>query len=187
MADARTVKSQQALIQSGLILLNKNKGISLSDIAKEANVGRATLYRLYDSKEALVEAIAVWCLTKFDSATQFIDEQARSHMQAIEMMFSALMPLTEEFRFIAELDYFAGSSKAIENIIEQQDKELIQLIDDAKQHGEIDATLPTTWLLHLINGLFFAGWYQQEQEGFSPADAAALAIESFKRVASPKT
>ena len=63
MADARTVKSQQALIQSGLILLNKNKGISLSDIAKEANVGRATLYRLYDSKEALVEAIAVWCLT----------------------------------------------------------------------------------------------------------------------------
>lgn len=185
MADARTVKSQQALIRSGLVLLNKNKGISLSDIAKEAGVGRATLYRLYDSKEALVEAIAVWCLEQFDSATQFIEKEAKSHMQAIQMMFDALMPFTEAFRFIAELDYFSGSSEKIARIIEQQDKELLQLIDDGKRYGEIDKTLPTTWLLHLVDGLFYTGWYQQEQEEFTAKQASELAFESFRRVASP--
>lgn len=185
MADARTVKSQQALIRSGLVLLNKNKGISLSDIAKEANVGRATLYRLYDSKEALIEAIAVWCLEQFDSATQHIEKEARSHMQAIQMMFDALMPFTEEFRFIAELEYFSGCSDKIERIIEQQDTELRQLIDDAKRHGEIDKGMPTTWLLHLVDGLFYTGYYQQEKAGFSAKQAAELAYESFRRIASP--
>ena len=60
-----------------------------------------------------------------------------------------------------------------------------QLIDDGKRYGEIDKTLPTTWLLHLVDGLFYTGWYQQEQEEFTAKQASELAFESFRRVASP--
>ena len=120
MADARTLKSQQALIQAGLKLLNKNNEITLSDVAKEAGVGRATLYRLYENKEALVEAISLYCLQTFEEITQPIEKKAKSCLHAFDMMFELIMPFTEESQFLAGLEYFSEFSPKIEKIIEKQ-------------------------------------------------------------------
>lgn len=181
MVDARTIKSQHALIQAGLKLLNKNKEITLSDIAKEAKVGRATLYRLFDNKEALIEAIALYCLQKFDEVTQPIEQRATSYLHSFELMFELLMPFTEESQFLAELEYFSEYNPKLEQIIERQNNEICQTLDEAKHHNEIDKSLPTTWLLHYIEGLFYTGWCQQRQYNFSPKQASDLAFKCFKR------
>lgn len=181
MADARTAKSEQALIQAGLKLLNKNKEITLSEIAKEAGVGRATLYRLYDNKEALVEAIALFCLKKFEEVTAPIEKSAQSCLHAFEMMFKLIMPFTDESQFLASLEYFSEYSPKIKKIIEQQNKELITLIDSGKSLGEIDKSLPTSWLLNYVDALFYTGWCQQKQHDFSPKQASDLAINCFMR------
>lgn len=181
MADARTLKSQQALIQAGIRLLNKNKGITLSEIAKEAGVGRATLYRLYPNKEALIEAIALFSLNKFEEVTRPIQKSAHSYLHAFEMLFELLMPFTEEAQFLAGLEHFSEYSPRIEQIVQQQDLELCQLIEDAKAQGEIDKSLPSSWLLHYVNALFYAGWCQQQQQGVSAKQAADLAVKCFRR------
>ena len=185
MADARTIKSQQALIKAGLKLLNKNKEITLSDIAKEAGVGRATLYRLYENKEAIVEAIALYCLQKFEEVTQPIDDSARSCLHAFEMLFELVMPLNDESQFLAELEYFSKGSAKIDEIIEQQEQELSQLIDTGKTEGVIDKGLPNSWLLNYVDALFYTGWCQQKQHGFSAKQSSDLAFECFKRTVSP--
>ncbi len=182
MTDARIIKSQRALMSAGIKALNKNKGITLSEIAKEAGVGRATLYRLYDTKEALVEAIAIWCLQTFDEETKTIEDSASSYLHAFELLFEVLMPFTEEFRFLSELEYFSEYSPNIRAITEQQDNTLRELIESAKLAGEIDPSIPTSWVLNLINALFHAGWCQQEQNGASSKEASELAYVSFQRV-----
>lgn len=187
MADARTQKSQRALIQAGLKLLNKNKEITLSDIAKEAGVGRATLYRLYENKEALIEAIALFCLQKFEDITQPIEKSAKSCLHAFEIMFELLMPYTEEAQFLAGLEYFAEYSPEIEKIIEQQDKELCELIDYGKSTAEIDKDLPTSWLLNYVDALYYTGWCQQKQHDYTAKQASDLAFECFKRTVKPKS
>ena len=185
MVDARTVKSQHALIQAGLKLLNKNKEITLSDIAKEAGVGRATLYRLYENKEALVEAIALFCLQKFEDATQPIEQSAKTYLHAFEMMFELLMPFVDELQFLTDLEYFSEYSPEIERIIAKQDQELRRVIDEGKSHGEFDNSLPTSWLLDYIDALFYTGWCQQKQHGGTPKQASRLAFECFKRTVYP--
>ncbi|REL30102.1 TetR/AcrR family transcriptional regulator [Thalassotalea euphylliae] len=185
MVDARIVKSQQALVLAGLTLINKNKEISLSDIAKSAGVGRATLYRLYTSKEALIEAIALHCLQVFEQATQPIEAQATSAMHAFELLFSLAMPLTAELQFLMTLDYFADDIPEVNRIIAEQDQELWDLIEQAKQAGELDNSLPTSWVLNLIEGLFYAGWVQQEEYQASAAQAASLAFRSFSKAVQP--
>lgn len=179
MADVRTQRSQQALILAGLKLLNKNKEITLSDIAKEAGVGRATLYRLYSSKEALIEEIALNCLQTFQQATKPIDDLAKSYLHAFELMFELTMPFTEEMQFLASLDYFSAQSPEIQKIIAQQSKEISELIEASKCNKEISEALPTSWLANYLDGLFYAGWAQQKQEGYSAKQAADLAFKCF--------
>lgn len=186
MADARTIKSQQALIQAGLKLLNKNKEITLSDIAKEAGVGRATLYRLYENREALVEAIALHCLQNFEELTKPVEKKASSCLHAFQMMFELIMPFIEESQFLADLEYFSEFSPKIEKIIKKQDKELMKLIDYGKLLGEIDKTLPTSWLLNYVDALFYTGMCQQKHHNYDAKQASDLAFECFRRSVSTK-
>lgn len=180
MADVRTQRSEQALIQAGLKLLNKNKEITLSDIAKEAGVGRATLYRLYSSKEALVEEIALNCLQTFDQATQPIDDLAKSYLHAFELLFELAMPFTEEMQFLASLEYFSEQSPEIQKIVNKQSKEITELIEAAKRYKEISKDLPTSWLAHYVDALFYAGWAQQKQQGYTAKQASDLAYRCFR-------
>ena len=178
--DARIKKSHNALMEAGLRLLNQNKEASLSDIASAAGVGRATLYRLFSNKEELVKAIAMHCLDLFDEATAPLDSQARSVMHYMELLFQVTMPMTEEFQFLMDLDYFANEIPEVDAIIKETDEELIELFDEGKREGSIDQDLPSTWLKCYIEGLFVAGWLQQKEQGFSAEECARLAFRCFK-------
>lgn len=185
MVDARVQKSKLALIEAGLKLINVNKEISLRDIATEAGVGRATLYRLFSSKEALVEEIALFCLQKLDDASAPIEENAKSNMHAFELLFHYLMPMTKEFQFLLGLDYFAEEIPQVQSIIDRQDQELYAFINSAKEDGELQKNMPTTWIANFIEGLFYAGWVQQEEHGATTEEAASLAFTCFKRALKP--
>jgi len=181
MVDIRVKKSQQALVSAGLHLLNKNKEASLSEIAKHAEVGRATLYRLFKSKEALVEAVALSCLQTLDEATDPIEKQATSSMHAFELLFELTMPYTEEAKFLASLDYFSEDMPKVNKIIDKQNKELGSLITYAKKQGAIDDTLPTSWILDFIDALFYTGYMQQTEHNSTAKQASELAYRCFYR------
>lgn len=187
MVDARIQKSKDALILSGLNLINKNKEVSITEIAKDAKVGRATLYRLFSSKEVLVEAIALHCVNIFTETTAPIDKLAKSHLHAIALLFEFALPLTQESQFLASLEYFSEKIPEVESIIAQQDQALLALFEGAKAEGSIDKNIPTSWLLNLVEGLFFAGWLQQTKNGMSAKQTAELAFNCFVGAVTNKT
>lgn len=184
--DARARRSQRALLRAGLELLNSNAEASLSDIASHAGVGRATLYRQYETREILITAIAVDCLETIDKVTAPIETQAKSAMEAIQMLFERVMPLTQEFQFLLNVDRLVENDPKINEINEKQKMEMIELVEYAKKMGEIDKALPTSWVVNMIEGLFYIGWWQQKEEKFSPGEVAKLAFISFSKGVSTK-
>ena len=178
--DARIQKSHNALMEAGLRLLNQNKEASLSDIASAAGVGRATLYRLFSNKDELVKAIALHCLELFDQATTPLESKARSVMHFMELLFETIMPMTDEFQFLMDLDYFADDIPEVEEIANQIDKEMIELFDEGKREGSISKDLPSTWLNSYTEGLFISGWLQQKEHGADAKECARLAFRCFK-------
>jgi len=183
--DARVKKSTEALINAGLRLLNKNKETSLSEIAAEAGVGRATLYRLYKNKEELVKAIAMFCIQEYDKAIEPVDKKAKSYMHAFELLFQYSMPLTEQFQFLLSLDYFAPTIPEVEAIFEKQSEEMLALIEAAKKEGSVDKALLSEWINNFIEGLFYASWIQQKEHGTSSEEAARMAFLCFRRAVTP--
>jgi AcrR family transcriptional regulator len=177
--DARAKRSQLALLKAGLELLNKNPEASISDIAAHAGVGRATLYRRYETRENLISSIAVNCLQTINEVTAPIEQTATTTMEAIQMLFELAMPLTQEFQFLINLDQFIEKDPKIAAINEKQKNDMIALVEYGKKKGEINKSLPTNWILHLIDGLFYIGWQQQKEDNSSPKEAAKLAFATF--------
>lgn len=179
--DARAKKSQKALLKAGLALLNSNPEASLSDIAIHAGVGRTTLYRQYETREKLIAAIAIDCLETVDDVTAPIEQDAKTAMDAIRLLFELAMPLTQEFQFLANLDQLAESDPEIARINEKQKQELVDVVKYGKKKGEINGSLPTSWIVNLIEGLFFIGWQQQTKEGSPPNEVAKMAYTVFSQ------
>ncbi|MEW2381974.1 TetR/AcrR family transcriptional regulator [Micromonospora sp. NPDC047707] len=70
-ADAR--QNVEKIVQAAVTCLGRNAEASMNDIAREAGVGRVTLYAHFSSREALVEAALVRLLGQGDEVLEAID------------------------------------------------------------------------------------------------------------------
>lgn len=179
--DARAKRSQDALLRAGLELFNINPEASLSDIAAHAGVGRTTLYRQYETREKLLRAIAVHCLESIESATAPIETEATSVLGGIRLLFELAMPLTQELQFLINLDQMLENDPEVAAVIGKQRGELMKLVELGKKTGEIRGSLPTDWVVNLIDGLFYVGWLQQREGEYSTDQIAEFAYTSFSR------
>ena len=177
--DARIRRSREALIKAGRELLNQNYETSLSDIARQAGVGRTTLYRLFETKQELVTAIALDCLQIFDRATAHIDAEADSALDAIRLLYRAIMPLSAEMQFLMNLSDLDCEDPELVRLFERQENEMRELIELAKHEGSIDKALPTDWLLHAIDALFYPAWMLRGRKEYSDDSLAELAFRGF--------
>lgn len=70
-ADAR--QNAEKIVQAAVTCLGRSPDASMNDIAREAGVGRVTLYGHFPSREALVEAATVRLLTQGDEVLESVD------------------------------------------------------------------------------------------------------------------
>ena len=160
-------------------LLNANPDATLSDIASHAGVGRTTLYRQYETREKLINAIAVYCLGALNDVTDPIERQATSALDAVRLLFELAIPLTEELQFLMRLDQWGESDPKVAAISKRHAKEMRELVELGKKEGSIDRSLPTSWVVNLIDGLFIVCWMQLQEEAYTPDQVAILAFTSF--------
>ncbi len=174
--DLRIQKSQAAIIKAGMQLLSKNSEASLSDIAREAEVGRTTLYRLYDTKEQLIKAIAMHCLEAFDKATEQVESEAKSGLHAFHLMFKAIFPLSAEMEFLMKLGDLEADDPEIAAIYQRQTSDIAELVEYAKAEGSLSKDTSTAWIVNLVDGLLYTAWLTKNE---SPMDNDALADLAF--------
>ncbi len=179
--DARIRRSHNAIVQAGRELLNWNSEATLTDIASHAGVGRATLYRLFETKEQLVKAIAVDCLEAFDKATAGLEAESGNAINTIQLLFKAVMPLAEEQQFLMNLDSFAFEDKELLTIMEKQQKEMIELVELAKTEGSIDINVPSEWIVEVVNALFYPVWVLRNEQRYDDEALTDLVFRTFLR------
>lgn len=97
--DARTNNSRKKIIQSGLKLFIQNEDSTLVDVAKRAEVGRATVYRQFKHKEALQEEIALYCLDRFDEVNMSVEIKLKTHWMLLGLYSKILCRYTRNSLF----------------------------------------------------------------------------------------
>ncbi|WP_051333333.1 TetR/AcrR family transcriptional regulator [Aliagarivorans marinus] len=183
--DARATRSREAILQAALTLLNQNPQTPFMEIATHAGVGRATLYRQFETKEVLISALAVHCMEQIDAACEPIESEATSSLDAIRLLFRYVMPHVQELQFLVSLDGMIGidNDPRLRAIVEQQQAQMEQLIEQCKAEGSVDAKLPSLWLVNMIEGLVYSAWLSVSRDQMATEQVAQLAFDSFARAA----
>ena len=93
LSDPRANRSRQALLNAGIDAFLINPNASLTEVAAIAGVGRATLYRHFETREQLIQELARESLALTDKATEPLKAKKLKGREAIAAMLHAVMPL----------------------------------------------------------------------------------------------
>ena len=176
--DARFQKSREVIDEASIKTLLRSPDASMSEIALAAGVGRATLYRHYESRDVLIQSLARKCLEETDELVEPIKAANLRGREAIEASIDVLMPMADRFKFLLNLWSIAGHDKVVRKIYKRQLDELEDLIEQAKQQSEIAEDAPTVWVASVFDSLLTTSWQMIKNDIMSPDEAA----ESFKKL-----
>ena len=179
LSDPRANRSRQALLNAGIEVFLINPNASLTEVAAIAGVGRATLYRHFETREQLIQELARESLTLTDKATEPLKAKNLKGRAAIEALLHAVMPLANRFHFLLSLWSIAENDPEVTGIYNRQLAELAQLVEQGKQAGEINTNLTTTWIVTMIDSLIYAGWYLVRAKECDATEAAESAVQTL--------
>ncbi len=157
--DLRIKKSTRALLDASFQVLLVNPRASLSEIAKLAGVGRATLYRHYSTREELIAAIAIESLDLIEQSLAPIIAAKQSGLKAVEAMVEKLLPLADRFHFLQTVWTIAELDRQVWAMYETQMNQIWLWIDEGQKKGEIHAELSAEWIVAVIDSMLYsASW-----------------------------
>ena len=156
--DPRYQKSRMAIIDSAISVLLANPNAGMVEVASAAAVGRATLYRHFESKEKLIAELTMICLEETNQLLQPVDEAGLDGLEAILACIDILVPLGNKYRFLTHLYSVIDDDAGISAEYQRQLDGLLQLVDGAKRNGEIRDDLASTWIVASFDALIYAAW-----------------------------
>lgn len=165
-------------------VLAKNPGATLLDVAAEANVGRATIYRHFPSREHLIRSLAMTAFEDMKSVLYPIYEENLSGRESLVRVIQEMVPKGDRYHFLwNELSIYEDGD------VQRSYLDLIQrfsgLVDKAKSEGVIDPTIPIPWVSSVLDSLIWSAWLTVEEGYIARRDAPALVIRSFFRGMAP--
>lgn len=159
-----------------------NPMITFQEIAQAAGVGRATMYRHFESREALLEALAMRSLDAVDKAATKALSRASSAYETMVFIIEEILALGNEYYFTALASSFLGNPKVAARYKAQVDA-LKLLVDSMKAEGSIGKNIPTGWVIHAIDALIYAGWSSVDSGDVARNDAVTHVVDTlFKGV-----
>lgn len=156
--DVRLARSNASILDAAIVAFAENPDTTFTEISKIAGVGRATLYRMYPTRESLIEAILLKCLDKLDLEISKAESNSLSIEHFFELLFMTIINLENEYKLMLNLGLEKCTSEAVRKRCSQQEQEMEELVELAKHEGLIDKNTPTKWVLRLIDGLIYSSW-----------------------------
>jgi len=175
--DKRFIQSEQAIIEASIQTLLRNPTASMSDIATAARVGRATLYRHFESREALIEKLILVSVNEIRTASAPI--QHLKGRTAIETYIELKMPLADRFHFLTSLWNDSVDGDAVKQVERQLISELATLVNQAKEEGDINLALPTTWIVSFYESTIMSAWWLIASGDITIDEAIRYTKQSF--------
>lgn len=164
--ERRTSIKKQMILKTSAVLFQKEgiKKVSISRIAKEANVSQVTIYNYFESKEKLLYEALVYIVSQmWEEYRKLIDQPLSYEEKMKRFIFSesqAVHDLHEEFS-----DYMMDQFKIPGNFIERlyQEKALpamMQLVQQGRDEGFIDSSISDTAIFVYLQ--MFTDYLQKE-------------------------
>ena len=150
-----TSNTEERILEAARRVLGANPAATIDDIAAEARVGRATVFRLFGNRTELVRTLARRAIAITDEVASRAVASARTATEALMLVVTAVLEASEHYRFLAAAVELSPDQE-IAGAYDRQLSELADLVVAARREGSIRPDLPTQWVVALIDGQLWA-------------------------------
>jgi AcrR family transcriptional regulator len=150
-ARADAVRNRAAILDAAADVLATTPGASLAEVAHRAGLGRATLYRHFENREALRAAIREEALARAAATLAAADLEDCSVREGVRRAAAVLVPLGMRFRIL-----LAEGADTDPQFLAARDQVLAplrQVVARGVAAGELAADTDPRWLGTVLAGL----------------------------------
>ena len=149
--------TREILLDAAVTVFSKNPGAPISDVADFANVGRATLYRHFPSRDDLMRELTLESYRQMNEATEPVLERDITGGDLLLDILEAVIPLGDRFFFLLVERSFE-SDPEIKALQKQDEKEWLELVRHLKAKKVIGREVPDAWVIASLESLIYSAW-----------------------------
>ena len=138
--------------------LSANHGASTGEIAAAADVSRATLHRVFGSREDLVGTVYSWLLEQCDRVFDGSGIDDAPVLEAFDRLVEDSYPIAQSYWMLIakpELE----SVPEFQQGMADQDERLEKFFARGQSDGVFRPDLPPRWLAYSLGGQIMSAWY----------------------------
>lgn len=178
-ADAE--RSITAILDAALRCFSYGPDATITEIAKEAGVGRVTVYGHFDSREAILDALLTRSLGEADAAFAELGLESGPAGEALDRLLHAPWLLGRYRGLYAAATRHLGPAK-VRRLHDQVFSRIEAVIDRGRGAGEFRTDLPLEWLANVIYALAHAALTEVDEGRVSGPEAADLLAATVRSV-----
>ncbi|HEX5620265.1 MAG TPA: TetR/AcrR family transcriptional regulator [Solirubrobacteraceae bacterium] len=153
-ADAE--RNRERVLEHATRVLTHDPGAGVAEVAHAAGVGRATLYRHFPTREALLAGIYDRALQESETAIAASRIAEGTAAEALERLVAALLEVGDRYRFLLADDAFDLSEERRRAREARLRAPLLALIDRGQASGELSRSLDPGWMLTAFGAVLLA-------------------------------
>jgi len=174
---ADALRNRAALLDAAAEVLAEAPQASLAEVATRAGLGRATLYRHFDSRSALQAAIREEALARAAATLAAADLSDCDTREGIRRAADALVPLGMRFRILltdgsdTDAEFLAARNQTL--------APLWSVLARGVETGELPRTANIGWLGMVLAAVLMTAVRAADAGVIDPGDAGALVADTF--------
>jgi len=148
---ADVLRNRGAILDAAIDVLAVEPSASLAEVASKAGLGRATLYRHFQSREALRGAIREEALARAGAALAQVDLEGCTAREGVRRAAAVLVPLGMKFRILlaegadSDPDFLAARDEVLQP--------LFRLVARGIEDGDLGPGANPGWTAMVLAGL----------------------------------
>lgn len=162
----------EAILEAALRLFHADSGVTMSEIAKAAGIGRATLHRHFQNKDDLIQALSARCMEEMNAAVLATDSTDKPAVVRLHAMLKSAIPLGDRYAF---LSFERMEDEHLQSAYQEQLTWTSALIEQLKTEQAIAKDVPTSWAVAQVDQVIWTAWTAVWNSELTTDDAADLA------------
>ncbi|CAM3583210.1 TetR/AcrR family transcriptional regulator [Occultella aeris] len=182
---ADAVRNVESIIGAAITCLARDPRATMADIAKEAGLGRVTLYGHFASRPALVDAVVARVLERGERVLAEIDVDGDPRATLARLIRSSWR-LVDQSRAVVVAAQDELSAERIRQLHEGPAARVQLLIEHGRERGDFRTDMPVSWLVAMLHQILHGAGAEVSAGRLDPAQAPELVTKTVFALLDPR-
>lgn len=159
------------------VLARQGQGATISEVAAEAGIGRATVYRYFKTREQLVSALWEAALSEVDERLAAAQPEEVRFEEGIARAVQAIAGVGERYAVLLR----EPSYEELERGREVLGDRILALLEHGQKSGVLRDDIPLELIAEMFGGVVLAGLRWALEQGLGIEEASSIVVAVFLR------